>query len=138
MLQMILYFSHQGSVLQMMKGAGEEVENEAQFTGVMQAFGQSFLQPDISIFKQNLETLESLNSKWKLYHKVPDISLSLSLSLFVRVSTPSQLPSANNLCHKEAAPASASLCLGSLPVRVLFPVSLSHSLPFTLGLSLSL
>ncbi|KAG9349889.1 hypothetical protein JZ751_026242 [Albula glossodonta] len=47
----------------------EPMENEAQFTAIMQAFGQSFLQPDIHIFKQNLSYLESLNSKHKLYHK---------------------------------------------------------------------
>ena len=62
-----------GSVLSMMKGHADEVENEGQFTSIMQSFGQSFLQPDISIFKQNLETLESLNSKWKLYHKVSEV-----------------------------------------------------------------
>uniref|UniRef100_A0A672YFB1 Importin N-terminal domain-containing protein n=1 Tax=Sphaeramia orbicularis TaxID=375764 RepID=A0A672YFB1_9TELE len=51
-------------------GAAEDVmENEAQFTAAMQAFGQSFLQPDIHIFKQNLSYLESLNSKHKLYHR---------------------------------------------------------------------
>lgn len=37
---------------------------------LLQAFGQSFLQPDIHIFKQNLSYLESLNSKHKLYHRV--------------------------------------------------------------------
>ena len=36
----------------------------------MQAFGQSFLQSDIGIFRQNLQALESLNSKHKLFHKV--------------------------------------------------------------------
>ncbi|KAI3359285.1 hypothetical protein L3Q82_002800 [Scortum barcoo] len=36
---------------------------------VAEAFGQSFLQPDIHIFKQNLSYLESLNSKHKLYHR---------------------------------------------------------------------
>lgn len=35
-----------------------------------QAFGQSFLQPDIHLFKQNLFYLETLNTKQKLYHKV--------------------------------------------------------------------
>ena len=35
-----------------------------------QAFGQSFLQPDIAIFRQNLESLEALNQNHKLYHKV--------------------------------------------------------------------
>ncbi|KAG7492044.1 hypothetical protein MATL_G00010330 [Megalops atlanticus] len=47
----------------------ELMENEAQFIAIMQAFGQSFLQPDIHVFKQNLSYLESLNSKHKLYHK---------------------------------------------------------------------
>lgn len=37
---------------------------------VWQAFGQSFLQPDIHIFKQNLSYLEILNTKHKLYHRV--------------------------------------------------------------------
>jgi len=37
---------------------------------VLNAFGESLLQPDINIFKQNLHGLESLNSKWRLYYKV--------------------------------------------------------------------
>ncbi|MEE6497274.1 hypothetical protein FKM82_002687 [Ascaphus truei] len=51
------------------EGADEPMENQAQFIVVMQAFGQSFLQPDIHIFRQNLGYLETLNSKHKLYHK---------------------------------------------------------------------
>ncbi|KAA0706153.1 Exportin-6 [Triplophysa tibetana] len=50
-------------------GAEEVMENQAQFTSAMQVFGQSFLQPDIHIFKQNLSYLEILNSKHKLYHR---------------------------------------------------------------------
>ncbi|XP_068003430.1 exportin-6 isoform X1 [Melanerpes formicivorus] len=49
----------------------EPMENEAQFSAIMQAFGQSFLQPDIHLFKQNLFYLETLNTKQKLYHKGP-------------------------------------------------------------------
>ncbi|XP_004695806.1 PREDICTED: exportin-6-like, partial [Condylura cristata] len=49
--------------------AEEQVENELQFSAIMQAFGQSFLQPDIHLFKQNLFYLETLNTKQKLYHK---------------------------------------------------------------------
>lgn len=48
----------------------EQVENQSQFIAIMTSYGQSFLLPDIAIFKQNLEALETLNSKWKLYHKV--------------------------------------------------------------------
>ncbi|KAK1799222.1 hypothetical protein P4O66_007479, partial [Electrophorus voltai] len=50
-------------------GAEEHMENQAQFIAAMQAFGQSFLQPDIHIFKQNLSYLEILNTKHKLYHR---------------------------------------------------------------------
>lgn len=49
--------------------AEEQMENEPQFSAIMQAFGQSFLQPDIHLFKQNLFYLETLNAKQKLYHK---------------------------------------------------------------------
>ncbi|XP_032184464.1 exportin-6 isoform X4 [Mustela erminea] len=52
------------------RGVAEEpMENEPQFSAIMQAFGQSFLQPDIHLFKQNLFYLETLNTKQKLYHK---------------------------------------------------------------------
>ena len=37
---------------------------------IFQSYGQSFLQPDLAVFKQNLESLETLNTKWKLYQKV--------------------------------------------------------------------
>ncbi|GFS20899.1 exportin-6-like [Elysia marginata] len=58
-----------GSVLDMMNEAGDGLENSAQFTSILQAYGQSFLQTDISIFRQNLESLEALHLKWKLYSK---------------------------------------------------------------------
>uniref|UniRef100_A0A3Q1HEJ9 Importin N-terminal domain-containing protein n=1 Tax=Anabas testudineus TaxID=64144 RepID=A0A3Q1HEJ9_ANATE len=64
------YFFKTSVLTSVQRGAGEEtMENEAQFIAAMQAFGQSFLQPDIHIFKQNLSYLESLNSKHKLYHR---------------------------------------------------------------------
>ncbi|CAL1589077.1 unnamed protein product [Knipowitschia caucasica] len=64
------YFFKTSVLTTVQKGVSEDVmENEAQFTAAMQAFGQSFLQPDIHIFKQNLCYLESLNSKHKLYHR---------------------------------------------------------------------
>ncbi|XP_060696656.1 exportin-6 isoform X2 [Hemiscyllium ocellatum] len=64
-------FFFKSSVLaSVQRGTAEEpMENEAQFASAMQAFGQSFLQPDIQIFKQNLFYLETLNTKHKLYHK---------------------------------------------------------------------
>ena len=48
----------------------EPVENQPQFLSIMAAYGQSFLLSDISIFQQNLEALQNLHTKWKLYHKV--------------------------------------------------------------------
>ncbi|TWW69676.1 Exportin-6 [Takifugu flavidus] len=64
------YFFKNSVLITVQRGASEDtMENEAQFTAAMQAFGQSFLQPDIHIFKQNLSYLESLNSKHKLYHR---------------------------------------------------------------------
>ena len=50
--------------------AEEEVSNEKQFLAILEAIGQSFLQPDINVFKLNLATLQMLNTKWKLFHKV--------------------------------------------------------------------
>uniref|UniRef100_A0A8C8I8P6 Exportin 6 n=1 Tax=Oncorhynchus tshawytscha TaxID=74940 RepID=A0A8C8I8P6_ONCTS len=64
------YFFKTSVLASVQRGSAEEaMENEAQFSAAMQAFGQSFLQPDIHIFKQNLSYLESLNSKHKLYHR---------------------------------------------------------------------
>lgn len=57
------------SVLNKVQGESDLVENDQQFIAIMQAFGQSFLQPDISVFRQNMAALELLNSKFKLYHK---------------------------------------------------------------------
>jgi hypothetical protein len=48
----------------------EGIENREHFVGILQAYGQSLLQPDINLFGQNLRSLEELNTKWKLYHKV--------------------------------------------------------------------
>ena len=48
----------------------ETVENQPQFVGIMTAYGQSFMLPDINIFQQNLSALDTLHSKCKLYHKV--------------------------------------------------------------------
>ena len=45
-----------------------------------QAIGQSFLQSDIHVFRQNLESLETLNTKWKLYHKVSQRSVKTVLT----------------------------------------------------------
>lgn len=40
------------------------------FLAIMQAFGQSFLQSDIGVFRHNLYALDTLNQKQKLYEKI--------------------------------------------------------------------
>ena len=52
------------------RNQSDQVQHKVQFLAILNALGQSFLQPDIVVFKQNLITLEKLNEKWKLYHKV--------------------------------------------------------------------
>ena len=47
----------------------EQVQNEHEFVRIMDMFGQSFLQNDIHVFKHNLDVLENLNLRLKLYNK---------------------------------------------------------------------
>uniref|UniRef100_A0A8C4R6Y5 Exportin 6 n=1 Tax=Eptatretus burgeri TaxID=7764 RepID=A0A8C4R6Y5_EPTBU len=63
--------------------AEEVVEHQSHFVAIMQAYGQSFLQMDIHIFKQNLAYLESLNSKHKLYEK--DLFRRTMMAQFLQV-----------------------------------------------------
>ena len=50
---------------------------------ILQAFGQSFLQPDLNIFRQNMAALENLNVKWKLFSK-PIFLESLSHQVYAQ------------------------------------------------------
>lgn len=65
----------------------DQVLHKVHFMQILQAFGQSFMHPDIVVFKQNLEALEQLNEKWKLYQKVdfiiPDLVILFDLFSFV-------------------------------------------------------
>uniref|UniRef100_UPI00358DE5A0 exportin-6-like n=1 Tax=Myxine glutinosa TaxID=7769 RepID=UPI00358DE5A0 len=63
--------------------AEEAVEHQSHFVAIMQAYGQSFLQTDIHIFKQNLAYLESLNSRHKLYEK--DLFRRTMMAQFLQV-----------------------------------------------------
>lgn len=77
----------------------EPVENEHQFTAIMQAFGHSFLQPDISIFQQNLEALENLNRKCKLYYKA--IFKQVMLGQFLNVLIQTLIHKSHDLLQEE-------------------------------------
>ncbi|XP_054991148.1 exportin-6 isoform X3 [Sorex araneus] len=81
--------------------AEEQMENEPQFSAIMQAFGQSFLQPDIHLFKQNLFYLETLNSKQKLYHK--KLFRTAMLFQFVSVLLQVLLHKSHDLLQEEIA-----------------------------------
>ncbi|XP_065193562.1 exportin-6-like [Sycon ciliatum] len=61
----------------------EPSEHQEQFIAIMQAFGHSFLQPDINIFKKNLQTMEDLNEKCKLYDK--ELFRQMMLTQFINV-----------------------------------------------------
>ncbi|XP_076821839.1 exportin-6-like [Clavelina lepadiformis] len=56
-----------------MSGKGGTIAHKPQFLAIMSAYGNSFLQPDIAVFKQNLEALEDLNTKQKIYVKLHHI-----------------------------------------------------------------
>ncbi|XP_061716228.1 exportin-6 [Cydia pomonella] len=51
------------------KCVGEEEERLQQFRGALSALGRALLQPDIELLRININALETLNTKWKLYHK---------------------------------------------------------------------
>lgn len=57
------------SIIKIMQRQDESVQHAPEFTAIFQAYGQSFLQPDITIFRQNLQSLENLNFKSQLYTK---------------------------------------------------------------------
>lgn len=47
-----------------------ELQNGHQLAAILQAFGESLMQNDITLFSQNLQALEILNLQWKLYQRV--------------------------------------------------------------------
>ena len=66
------YFFKSNSLLYSINNAQsqpENVEHEAEFIQIMSHYGESFCQPDLNLFKQNLLALENLNFRLKLYHK---------------------------------------------------------------------
>ena len=62
------------------------LDHSEEFFAIMKAYGQSFLQTDISVFRQNVAALEQLNHKWRLYSKqvFKESFLADFLSVFLR------------------------------------------------------
>lgn len=47
----------------------ENVEHKEELVAILEVFGQALLQPDINIFRQSLQSLEQLNTRWRLYQR---------------------------------------------------------------------
>ena len=66
----VIVFSLRSSIQQpLSQSPWEDVQNGEQLNRILQAFGQSFMQTDIAVFRQNLATLQLLNTKFRLYSK---------------------------------------------------------------------
>ena len=70
-LSLLRYF-FPANVLVHMEGDGVEdhLDNQEQFVAIMNMYIQSFMQPDIALFKQNLGALQELHQRHKLFSKV--------------------------------------------------------------------
>ena len=63
------YFYRPSIQQSLSQSAWEEVQNGEQLNRILQAYGQSFMQTDIGVFRQNLNTLQLLNTRYRLYSK---------------------------------------------------------------------
>lgn len=84
-------FFFKPSVVRSLESSGsQEAEGHREdFLMIMQAFGQSFLLPDIAVFRHNLQALETLNDKWKLYKKVQECNYLYCTIMNVNCKFPS-------------------------------------------------
>ena len=74
-------------------------DHKDQFVAVMRVIGQSFMQQDIEVFRDNIATLELLNSKWRLYSR-PTFKETL-LAEFLSVLIQVQVAKSHNLLREE-------------------------------------
>lgn len=117
--------SRLGSRLNNNGGGGEdEVANAEVFMKSMRTFGQSFLQPDIAVFRQNVESLESLNRRWKLYSK--PIYLQYLMIEFLTVYLQVLVAKSHNLLREEIAVAIFNMA--SIDFAAFFDKFLAHFL----------
>ena len=68
----VLRYFFPANVLVHMEGEGvdDHLENQEQFVAIMDVYIQSFMQPDMALFKQNLGALQELHRRHKLFSKV--------------------------------------------------------------------
>lgn len=71
------------SVIQKFESSNEEdlVQHKDELVNILEIFGHALLQSDVNIFRQSLQSLEQLNSKWGLYKR--DIFKNRLLHRFV-------------------------------------------------------
>jgi len=95
--------SLRGSIASLSKqpAVQEEVTNKEIFLQTMRAFGQSFLQSDIVVFRQNIQSLEMLNQKWSLYKK--QVFLENLMAEFLTVYVQVLIAKSHNLLREEVA-----------------------------------
>ena len=110
---------------QQVPGQGEE--HKDQFVAVMRAIGQSFLQQDIEVFRDNIGTLELLNSKWRLYSR-PAFKETL-LAEFLSVLIQVLVAKSHNLLREEIGVCVFHMAATDLPsFSATFLPSLLHRL----------
>ncbi|RZF34382.1 hypothetical protein LSTR_LSTR008921 [Laodelphax striatellus] len=111
-------------------GSESVLEQEERFRQIMMAFGQSLTQTDITVFKQNLQTLEMLNQKWKLYHK--DIFRLEFLGKFLTVLLNSLVEKSHALLSEEIA--TAVFNMAAVDFSTFFNNFIPHFLSETAGI----
>lgn len=100
------------------------LSHKEDFLAIMSAFGQSFLQSDITVFRQNLEALETLNQKQKLYEKVYKLlSEENILFQFIKVLIQALIQKSHDLLQEEIYTTTWNMA------RVDFPTFHSKFLP---------
>jgi len=90
-----------------------EVENGDVFIQVMRCFGQSFMDSDIHVFRQNVISLEHLNQKWALYTK--QIFVQNLMAEFLSVFFQVLIAKSHNLLREEIAIAAYNMAATDFP-----------------------
>jgi len=92
----------------------DTMEHQEVFMSVMKAIGHSFMQTDISVFSQNVATLETLNNKWRLYSK--SIFKEALLADFLSVFLQALIAKSHNLLKEEIGAALFNMSSTDFPV----------------------
>lgn len=128
--QVRLGYSPGASDTQQGASENESLHNQQQLLSILQAFGQALLQPDINVFRLSLASLEHLNVKWKLYHKM--LFKEHLLSQFLTVLLQTLLHKTHALLNDDIFSAVYNLC--AVDFDAFFNTFLLHYLQSVEGL----